>query len=397
MRASPRMLCAGARLLSPLELGRSRGTSTARVLGVDEGSITVGVDVANGRVVGTTMASTRVARPAHLLVGRAPEEGVRLGPLLFPVCGTAHAVALSRAIDAARGATVSPQLDAAREVACLAEAAASHVWQLALTWPDACGACVDDAALRTARRLAERVTVALFGVPTIAPRLGRPAWGEVRAASRCLAALTRECAGRSSSLPGAVIAAGREGFGRAFVETSAVPSPALIGRRLGADAAFAERPEIDRLPVDMSALARRSTDGGVRSVEATHGRGLLARLAARRADAAADAHRLESVARELELVSDVAPRASAEGPGAGTGVGAASTARGPLVYWVRLRPGAIDDVRAVAPTDWTFHPRGVLPQALVGAEATPALRRDVGWLVLALDPCVPWGVEVRDA
>jgi hypothetical protein len=51
----------------------------------------------------------------------------------------------------------------------------------------------------------------------------------------------------------------------------------------------------------------------------------------------------------------------------------------------------------VSPTDWTFHPRGVLPGALRGAPATTTLERDAGWLVLALDPCVPCKVEVRDA
>ncbi|MBS2018176.1 MAG: hypothetical protein JST00_35220 [Deltaproteobacteria bacterium] len=36
-------------------------------------------------------------------------------------------------------------------------------------------------------------------------------------------------------------------------------------------------------------------------------------------------------------------------------------------------------------------------EALLGAPATATLARDVRWLALALDPCVPFTVEVRDA
>jgi len=120
----------------------------------------------------------------------------------------------------------------------------------------------------------------------------------------------------------------------------------------------------------------------------------MARLVARRVDAKDDATRLAARFGELErgVAKDRPSRASS-----GTGVGSARTARGPLVYWVHAGSGSVEDVRVVAPTDWTFHPRGILHEALLGTEAAPTLERDAGWLILALDPCVPWTVEVRDA
>ena len=144
----------------------------------------------------------------------------------------------------------------------------------------------------------------------------------------------------------------------------------------------------------MSAFARQRESDAVRSVEAEQGGGLLARLVARRVEAKADATCLAACLEELErgVANDGLSRAAS-----GTGVGSARTARGPLVYWVHAAPGRVEDVRVVAPTDWTFHPRGVLHEALLGSEACSTLERDAGWLILALDPCVPWTVEVRDA
>ncbi|HRQ82334.1 MAG TPA: nickel-dependent hydrogenase large subunit, partial [Azospirillaceae bacterium] len=65
-----------------------------------------------------------------------------------------------------------------------------------------------------------------------------------------------------------------------------------------------------------------------------------------------------------------------------------------LAHWVRLEQGRIADWRAVAPTEWNFHPQGALAQALTGLPAGPELKAAAERLVCALDPCVPWRVEI---
>jgi hypothetical protein len=73
-------------------------------------------------------------------------------------------------------------------------------------------------------------------------------------------------------------------------------------------------------------------------------------------------------------------------------------ARGLLVHWVRLEPGNDPETRRVAayrvlaPTEWNFHPRGSLAQALStlhGAETDT----DARVLALAYDPCVSFSVH----
>jgi Ni,Fe-hydrogenase I large subunit len=358
-----------------------------------EGTIDIRLDVTRGRVASVTIGSTRPVRAAQVLSGRSPSEAQRLASLLFPVCGVAQGVACARALDAALGRAAGPRLEALRDVACLAEAAVSHVWQLAIAWPEASSAPVDPASVRGASALAEQLRLILFGAEGGAPP-SRPEWAVAQATARSLADLVRERATSDSPLVAAVTAAHREAFGLASTATLRSIDAKTVGRLLASDPTFSEDPQLEEGPVDVSAYARQATSEGVRDVEAAHGRGLITRLVARRVDALADADRLEAGVAAAEE----APVGDAGAPGAGgEGIGLATTARGPLCYWVRADESSVRDVRVVAPTDWTFHPRGAVRQALVSLDATPTLARDVGWLVLALDPCVPWSVEVCDA
>lgn len=88
---------------------------------------------------------------------------------------------------------------------------------------------------------------------------------------------------------------------------------------------------------------------------------------------------------------------------AGEGVAWTEMARGLLVHWVRLDPplagssGVSSDTarvaacRVLAPTEWNFHPRGVLAQSLA-ALIGPARHFDARRLAVAFDPCVAFEV-----
>lgn len=81
----------------------------------------------------------------------------------------------------------------------------------------------------------------------------------------------------------------------------------------------------------------------------------------------------------------------------GEGIAWTETARGLLVQRVVLDgDDRVRSVQVLAPTDWNFHPRGVLAQALAGlhgediaAQATRA--------AVAFDPCVEFAVETEPA
>jgi hypothetical protein len=84
----------------------------------------------------------------------------------------------------------------------------------------------------------------------------------------------------------------------------------------------------------------------------------------------------------------------------GAGIAWVEMARGLLVHTVRLQPGEagaegesgdrVAEARVLAPTDWNFHPRGLLARALVPVHHADDARR----LAVAFDPCVAFAVQL---
>jgi hypothetical protein len=79
----------------------------------------------------------------------------------------------------------------------------------------------------------------------------------------------------------------------------------------------------------------------------------------------------------------------------GIGRSLVETARGVLIHEVVLDGERVADYMIAAPTEWNFHPQGVLANYLQGHESPDrnALQQHVARAVAALDPCVPWVLE----
>ncbi len=70
-------------------------------------------------------------------------------------------------------------------------------------------------------------------------------------------------------------------------------------------------------------------------------------------------------------------------------------ARGLLIHQVALdgSPAVVRSCQVLAPTEWNFHPEGLVAQTLAGLPApAPALQARVRLLMAAFDPCVPFDI-----
>lgn len=82
---------------------------------------------------------------------------------------------------------------------------------------------------------------------------------------------------------------------------------------------------------------------------------------------------------------------------AGSGIAAVRTARGLLCHGVRVAGGLVTAYRITAPTEWNFHPRGVVAQLL------KRLPKDADWptearkIVNAIDPCVAAHIHLQES
>lgn len=331
-------------------------------------------------------ASHRGAAERWLLGIDADQAVTRIG-MIYSLCRKAQQIAARAALNAAGNvpftcASVRDEMDL--EAEWLRELASS----LFLFWPR----CFDDTdepgAVRALRRFA---TDPLGGRRELAIRLEQDVLGEPP-----LQWLRRDAAGLVEWCRlGATATALR--FGRWFGRTRPLralsalppldswsePDAAALFQDMDGEAG-ARAPEWQGTPVECGPLVRQIGHPLIRTWLKRSGNDAGVRM----------------LARLVELAGAVREPVSAAGirvwsPGPGRSVSALETARGVLVHYVWLEQGHIRRYRIIAPTDWNFHPLGVLRQALIGC-GEDCRTQARAWLT-ALDPCLECRMEVLDA
>ncbi|WP_295541703.1 hypothetical protein [uncultured Thiohalocapsa sp.] len=407
------------------------------------------------------ITSSRPLSAAGVFVGKPVARVAGQLPLLFSVCGTAQAVACAQACEAALGLAPAPSAQAARILLLRAETAKEHLWRLLLDWPAALARLdVIPEAVQLAAQSAEReaaMAAAMRAFLQLRAALGtggdpflpgadriRPAADAVESARAILAETATEqvlgvpaarwlaavltptdlrhwaaqTATPAAALVRALTAAGLADVGRCAIDRL---SPGVEGSGLlrqlapilaAADADdFVAAPHLQGVPRETSPFAREVVRGElVSALAAAHGNGLLPRLAALLTELARQTVQLGLDAEDTdEEVADAAMMAAAA-PDAGVGLGAAAAARGLLVHRVAIagsnRTGGaqVRGYRILAPTEWNFHPAGVVADgladvAMAWAERrvtpTPAQLEALARLyVTAVDPCVDYRLSI---
>lgn len=346
------------------------------------------------RVVDVSIASSR-PRAARLLTGQPASAALPLLPQLFSVCGGAQRLAGEAAVAAAQGRT-NPATPAERR-ALLCEATREHLWRLLLDWPQLLGqAQLQSEFSAWFRRLG---LVGKSGV--------WPDWGDAFAdfiAGEVLGmrhdvwqqletyAPVRD--GKSlaariwQALPERPMEASGAWLPQASAETFA---QALNGRW---DEDFERTPEWQGVPAETGPLARWRDHPALTVALARYGRGPRPRLLARMMDLAQCACHFDA---ETDDTAGSFIDACCVAPG--VGVARVETARGTLLHRVRLEGERVVEYTLVAPTEWNFHPRGAFSSAVLGVPAADVeeLHRQASLLAMALDPCVPFQIEVEHA
>lgn len=356
----------------------------------------VRLHVASGRVGAVDVGVKRPAAAAHrLLIGKTPAEATRLAPRLFVGAGAALTNAAAAACERAMGLEPDPMRRLMRDIIAAAEALNGHARFLAVEWPRVIGrpALADQyAELRKLLVTAPQVVsptgdAFLPGGGSYAPDL---AGFErlVGAAVKAVDQLLEQLGEATETLYGAL-----------NEDEHYPPIPSLFpeschewyGQRLAADPAFCTAPTDDGQP-SLNAPLAFALDHFILQ-DLLSKRGLSpAPLCAARLVAALDQLQVLEYSVGFLPPSSEPPR-----PGSrlnGAGCGAAWASHGQLAVWVRLENGRIADWRAVTPTDWNFHPKGPVHKALIGRPADAHLQTRAEQLVAALDPRIPWRVEI---
>lgn len=331
-----------------------------------------------------TIVSPRREVAPVLCAGRPASAVPALLAAVFSLCGMAHRLCATLALASAeQGESLSG--DAAQQEALAAATLRDQALRVGLDWP---------------RRLpGARAQDWIAGLPAVRGEaadwiarelLGQPADHWLAECGRDADAVARWCAEADTPLA-CMLAAQRlaaaplrlpsrplrllhrpETTLPVLAEEMARGSSASSGAARAGDAGFCLRPQWQGAVPETGPWTREQRPFAVASA--------WDRLAARVVDLAALCH-------------DVSPglKLGALALGERSAIAWCEMARGLLLHWVKLEPtqARVRDYRVLAPTEWNFHPEGVLAGAL--RSGLPA--HDAARLVVAFDPCVDF--EIR--
>ena len=388
-----------------------------------EGRLQIDLYPVAGQPNRVSIHSTRPLRAARIFEGKLPHEVLGQLPLVFSVCGIAQATAAVQAFRQALVLVATVPVDAARSLLIQMETAREHLWRILIDWP----AFLDEPA--DAQRLAPlHAMLPVFRRALFANSDAFSLQAELRVDEDTLQAQIDQLDGLLASLvfgeppaqwlrisdPGALhdwsrrresVAArllqtvsgqGWQGLGAAdcgFLPD--LPQDRLNRLLEGPDAErFVAEPQWENRACETTPLARQYDGELIRALAGEYGNGLLTRLVARlvelaRIPAAMRALVTETGADRLADVNPVLP--------AGVGIGQVEAARGRLVHRVVLEDGCVRRYQILAPTEWNFHPDGVVARGLSQLPDRDAdtLQRQAAMLINTVDPCVGYDLQVH--
>lgn len=355
------------------------------------GRLLIDVSWHEDRIQRVQLTSTRPQQVTRLLRNRSVEEVLSLVPMLYRLCSVAQKVAALEAVESALGIDVSPEVLHARQLLVQAETArelglrlASRwlsspeiaaglmrwfvQWQQRFQWALELNPSEPDMPIAASEISAElkQLVVALLGVETDLNTLlfdtGHPVGAPLRELQNGLGDI--ELADPAAPLRLSHLNA-IEGCLASDLSEQFCRAPLLAGE--------ACETSIWSRNCQHSLVAEGKQAG-------------LNSLSLRWLALVAGLHALPAQMRNRgqDIVGFGAP-----------GTGVVEAARGLLIHRVELEGDSVRDYQIVAPTEWNFHPQGTLVKMLEGVSVErERVRPLVEALVLLVDPCVDWQIEV---
>ncbi len=356
---------------------------------------------------GLRMASIRSDRRtdiARVLIGKYPRDAIKLLPAIFSICACAHA---SAAALACRSSRLPENQDQSDQLVVLCENAREYLLRIFTNWGDHIHFKADQIPYHVIMDLVAKMRAA-----TALP--GKHSASAIKGVADGLDDFLRSCVFKIETQQWLEIeddvslvrwAENTDTVAARFVlllyennwqsigssQTRFLPKillAELSDRMLSSDGdRFVNQPQWHGEPFETGPFARNQDHCLVQDLVTKYGSGLLARQIARLVDLSKTPSRIRGI-----LEQDQHQRSSK----AICGVGQVETARGRLTHAAKILDGKIADYKILAPTEWNFHPRGIVHDALANLKTeNPAETEKLAGLVVeAIDPCVEFEVRV---
>jgi len=388
-----------------------------------EGKITIDLFPQRAKNEQVKVTSSRPVQASRVLIGKTPEQALSIIPLLFSICGIAQSHTALSALQKCLGIESNATEVAAHNMLVLIENAKEHLLRIALDWPKLFSLEPDVLKLSYLSQLTGQFRAALYeqGLAFQLNSVMKEDFNEIESLIDSLEMYmqteifhrpTNEWLkidnlesfiqwAKQGSSPAAY--SSRQIFEQNWAaqgQSTYAPLPQLNNETLiehfeGLQAShFIAHPQWSGNCYETSALARQSSHPLISALTTEFGSGLLTRWTARLTEVAGIPSQLREYLKLMK--SNATPSGSQH---AKSGLSQTETARGRLIHHVQMKDGIISDYHILAPTEWNFHPEGLITQSLANISTEDKQEREkiAHTIINAIDPCVDYDLRIHHA
>lgn len=366
--------------------------------------------------------STRAVQACQVFQGKSVNDTLTLLPLLFSICGTAQAFAGVLACEQAKSITVSEDIARIREALLTMETLREHLWRLFLDWPQFISESADKASMAEMIAIQKAfqqvliqdkkifvlnpdvLSVDIPMVSAIVRRLHRLLEQHVFGQSIALW-LTMDSieklehwAGQSTTVSAKLIHQIITTNGSDTGSTEVNELPALNNQQLWSllqDEKNLKRPQWQGECCETSSFTRVKSPL-VNKLKKVYANGLLVRVVARLTEIAQLSRQLMQEKGSTSFETQATQATIAQNGNLQTGIGQVAAARGQLIHQVLINNDKLEQYRILAPTEWNFHPEGVVAGALSQLEgSTQRVEQQARMIINSIDPCVAYELKIN--
>jgi len=393
-----------------------------------EGHIAIKLQPDSNQHEQVNVQSTRPVHAAKIFIGKTPEQTLSLIPLLFSVCGVAQSRASLSAIMQALGDTQNATAEHARDLIVLSETAKEHCLRIFMDWPKLFKLDINTQALPYLSQIIPSFKAALFEqgdafslssrchiqsdqITTLIEALEKHLvqyvfhcplqdwlninsidalydWSEKNQHSGAAAYSLRHICEQSWTSQG---------------HSTCQPLPnlknSLLATTLNSQSAkqFIEQPTWQGEQYETNSLSRQIQHPLLQCLHSEFDDGLITRWTARLVELALIPQHMRDLHKNINNTPIEASPASQI-----LGIAQVEAARGRLIHRVELtqennNKTTISNYQIVAPTEWNFHPKGLIHHSLMNIKVHNQQEHEqlAHLMINAIDPCVAYQLSIH--
>ncbi len=354
-----------------------------------------------------TITSSRPLHASQLLVGKSPEQALKIVPLLFNICGTAQSYNAFRVLNNKKN-----YKNSAQQILVLTETLKEHLLRIFLDAPQLLNIKASDVNLSFVAQLVKQMQASILGgqpifdfennatiqqaetqalideIETFLEKhiFGMPInqWQQISTYHTLI-----EWSKKQQSIATKAINTIINNDWSSQAAISLQPLPALSVKELEIELDndnakhFIAQPRWQQKTYETTPLTRQRNNRLIKDLKEKHGNGLLTRWLARLVEISLLPLQIRTLLANKSATTESSQIAQIE------------AARGRLIHRAVVVNNKVKTYQIVAPTEWNFHPNGIVVESLrnIKTKTNSEYQKIAHCVINAIDPCV--GYELR--